>query len=281
MATERRCLAPLVAALPVVLLVALPLTAHAAAAWWEPLAFVGQRVTSVSVAPGQVTVDVGSSAYTSTDGGRSFQPADAGRHPATAPATGTAWEIHSGTVFKGPIGQPLMVDPRAPFLGDSAHLIAAPAALTGVAIAVGTDNHVWRRAPSGQWSTSFILLPAGGFSGPPRVTSVAAFTQPLSTAVYVGTTGYGVLLTENGGDDWIRADAGLPENVLGLAADASSRALYAATDEGLFVHHLQAFPAPPTYQDASLYLRWLGIAMVALLTTVAAALGLRRALPVA
>ena len=136
-----------------------------------------------------------------------------------------------------------MPDPRSPFLGDLAHLIAAPAALPGVAVAVGSDNHVWRRDASGQWATAFILLPAGGLSGIPRVTSLAAFAQPLTAAVYMGTAGYGVLLSQDGGDDWIRADPGLPENVLGLATDSSARALYAATDQGLFVHHLQALPA--------------------------------------
>ena len=45
------------------------------------------------------------------------------------------------------------------------------------------------------------------------------------------------------------------------------------------MHQLQAFPAPPAYHDASLYLRWLGIALVALLATAAAVWGLRRALP--
>jgi hypothetical protein len=138
---------------------------------------------------------------------------------------------------------------------------------------------VWRRAPSGQWATSFILLPAGGLSGPPQVTAVAAFTSPVTGAIYMGTDGYGVLLSQDGGDDWIRADPGLPENVLALAADASARALYAATDQGLFVHHLQSFPGPPVYRDTSLYVRWLGSAIVALLAIAGAVVGLRLVLP--
>jgi hypothetical protein len=52
------------------------------------------------------------------------------------------------------------------------------------------------------------------------VTALAAFTQALSTTVYLGTDGYGVLLTTDGGDDWIRADAGVPENVLSPFTDA-------------------------------------------------------------
>ena len=258
------------------LLLTVPATAHAAQPWWEPLAFAGQRVTSVMAQGEQVVVATDSTRYLSVDGGHSFtKGAAAGvlKEPAA-----TLWEIHAGTVVTGPAGMPLTADPHSPFLGESAHIIAAPAALPGVAVAVGSDNHVWRRDASGQWATSFILLPAGGLSGIPQVTSLAAFTQ-LSGAVYMGTAGYGVLISEDGGDDWIRADPGLPENVLALAADSSTRALYAATDQGLFVHHLQALPRPPVYVDANLYLRWLGIALVALLATVAAVLGLRRALP--
>jgi hypothetical protein len=271
--------ARLLAALPAVLLLATPATVHAAPPWWEPLAFAGQRVTSVGTVGADLLVTTASGLHVSTDGGRTFQDAAAAPPLIAPPQTANVWEIHSGTVFTGRSGQPPAADPHSPFLGDSAHLIAAPAALAGVAVAAGTDNHVWRRAPSGQWATSFILLPAGGLSGAPQVTALAAFTQPLSVAVYMGTDGYGVLVSEDGGDDWIRADPGLPENVLGLATDSAARALYAATDQGLYVHHLQAFPAPPVYQDASLYLRWLGIGLVALVATAAAVLGLRRVLP--
>ncbi|MDQ6846844.1 MAG: hypothetical protein M3019_04580 [Candidatus Dormibacteraeota bacterium] len=279
MATEPRRALRLLGVIPAALLLALPATAHAAEPWWEPLAFVGQRVTSVSVESGRLIVDTSTAGYMSSDGGRSFRPA-----VLKGPLDGldlpkTVWDIRDGTVVTSSPGQILAADPRAPYLGAAAHLIAAPAALPGVVVAVGTDNHVWRRAPSGQWATSFILLPAGGLSGTPQVTSLAAFTQPLSLTVYMGTDGYGVLISQDGGDDWIRADPGLPEHVLALATDSNARALYAATDQGLFVHHLQALPTPPVYHDASLYLRWLGIALVSLLATAAAVLGLRRTLP--
>ena len=280
MATERRRLAPLLAMLPVVLMLSLPATVHAATPWWEPLAFAGQRVSGVVALPGLMVVSTASGAYVSSDNGRSFRPISPGRHLALPETLGPiVWQIDHGTVLTAPAGRALAPDPHAPFLGATAHLIAAPAALPGVVVAVGSDNHVWRRSPSGQWATSFVLLPAGGLAGSPQVTSMAAFTSAVTGAVYMGTTGYGVLLTEDGGDDWIRADPGLPENVLALSADWQARALYAATDQGLFVHHLQSFPAPPVYQDASLYLRWLGIAIVALLATAAAVLGLRRVLP--
>lgn len=270
-------------ALQAPLLLAAPLGATAApapVAWWQPLAFTGQRVMAVSVSGGLLYVMTPSGVYNSANNGASFERRGPNGHVSFAPPSDgpTQWQIRNGTVLTAPAGRPLMPDPRSPFLGNSAHLIAAPAALPGVAVAVGADNHVWRRTASGRWATAFILLPAGGLSGIPRVTSVVAFTQPLSTAVYMGTAGYGVLVSQDGGDDWIRADPGLPANVLDLASDFSAHALYAATDSGLYVHHLQALPQPPTYQDAALSLRWLGIAAVALLATAGAILGLRRAL---
>jgi hypothetical protein len=279
MATEQRRLARAVAVFPVLLMLMLPATVQAAPAWWEPLAFAGERVISVAVLPGGLLAATTSGSFLSADGGRSFQSVAGGDLGAPGPASGPRWTIDRGTVLTAAAGGQFAPDPGAPFLGASAHLIAAPAALPGVVVAVGSDNHVWRRSSSGRWATSFILLPAGGLSGAPQVTSLAAFTAPITAAVYLGTGGYGVLLTEDGGDDWIRADPGLPEDVLGLATDSQARALYAATDQGLYVHHLQSFPSPPVYHDASLYLRWLGITLVALLATAGAVVGLRRALP--
>ncbi|MGH7721443.1 MAG: WD40/YVTN/BNR-like repeat-containing protein [Candidatus Dormibacteria bacterium] len=275
MATERRRVARLLAAAPALLLLGLPATVHAAQPWWQPLGFAGQRVTDVRAGPGQILVSTAAATFLSVDGGDSFQRlSPQHRVSVPAPVGVTQWQIHEGTVVTGPSGQPLATDPGAPFLGASAQLIAAPAALPGVVVAVGTDNHVWRRSPGGRWATSFILLPAGGLAGTPRVTSLAAFTAPLTGAVYMGTDGYGVLLSQDGGDDWIRAAPGLPAHVLGLAADPQTRAVYAATDGGLFVHHLQSLPAPPAYHDASLYLRWLGMGAVGLLATALAVLAL-------
>jgi len=279
MATERRRLVRLLATFPALLVLSLPATVHAATAWWEPLAFSGLRVSGVVALPGLMVVSTASGAYLSSDNGRSFQPISPGRHLAQPQTLGpVVWQIDKGTVLTAAAGHALAPDPRSPFLGTTAHLIAAPAALPGVVVAVGSDNHVWRRSPSGQWATSFVLLPAGGLSGAPQVTSVAAFTSAVTGAVYMGTNGYGVLLSEDGGDDWIRADPGLPENVLALSADSTSRALYAGTDQGLYVHHLQSFPAPPVYQDARLYLRWLGIGAVGLVATVFAVVALGVAL---
>jgi hypothetical protein len=77
----------------------------------------------------------------------------------------------------------------------------------------------------------------------------------------------------------ITADVGIGENVLSVATDSSSRSLFAATGDGLWVHRLQSLPAPPVYQDAALYVRWLGIGAVGLVATVLAILALVVALP--
>lgn len=268
------------AVLPALLLFAAPTPARASTPWWQPLAYAGMRVSAVSVAQGNLIVDTPSGRFSSTNHGGTFAAAT---NPPSPPlpvlSAGTSWDIRSGTVFTGTRTTTEHPDPGAPYLGAGAHILAAPAAAPGIVVAVGTDNHVWRRAQSGTWATVFIPLPAGGLSGAPRVTALAAFTQPLSVAVYMGVDGYGVLLTNDGGDDWIRADPGLPANVLDLATDPDAKALYAATDQGLYVHHLQSFPAPPVYADSALHLRWLGIAAVALVASILALLALRRLLP--
>lgn len=283
MATERRRpLLRTLAVLPAVVLLAAPAPARASTAWWQPLAFAGMRISAVSVAQGRLIVDTPGGRFLSTNQGGTFTATTDTPLPSLPVlSAGTTWDIRGGTVLTGagPSAAAEHPDPGAPYLGTGAHLLAAPAAVPGSVVAVGSDNHVWRRSPSGSWSTAFIPLPAGGLSGTPRVTALTAFTQPLTTAVYMGFDGYGVLLTQDGGDDWIRADPGLPENVLGLAVDPAAKALYAATDQGLYVHHLQSVPGPPVYSDSQLYLRWLGIAAVALAAAIAALLALRRLLP--
>jgi hypothetical protein len=238
------------------------------------------RVSAVSVVQGTLIVDTPSGRFASTNRGGTFT-VTSGASPQSLPvvSAGTTWDIRNGTVMTGTVTSTEHPDAGAPFLGAGAHILAAPAAASGVVVAVGTDNHVWRRAQSGTWATAFIPLPAGGLSGAPPVTSLAAFTQPLSVAVYMGVDGYGVLLSNDGGDDWIRADPGLPQSVLDLATDPAAKALYAATDHGLYVHHLQTFPKAPVYPNPEIYRDWLGIAAVALAATLMALLVLRRLLP--
>jgi hypothetical protein len=172
-----------------------------------------------------------------------------------------------------------VADPGSPGLGAGADLIASPAALPGVVVAVSTSGVVWRRGQDGDWKQALLLLPASLVQGVPRVTSVTAFTEPLSEAIYLSTAGYAVLISTDGGDDWIRAGPGLPDSVSSLSADSARHAVYAGTSDGLWVHVLQELPAPPAYQDAALVWRWLGIGAVTLLASIAALLGMLRLAP--
>ena len=146
-------------------------------------------------------------------------------------------------------------------------------------VAVGTDGVVWRRGQDGDWKQALLLLPASIVQGVPRITSITAFTTPLSDAIYLGTDGYTVLVSTDGGDDWIRAGPGLPDSVYSLSADSARKAVYAGTSDGLWEHVLQYFPAPPAYQDAALVWRWIGIGAVTLIASVAALFGMTRLVP--
>jgi hypothetical protein len=185
--------------------------------------------------------------------------------PPPAPATVTTgsrtWSISpTGRVMVTEDGRAPSPDPGSPALGSGAHLIAAPLAVPGFVVAVSTGGTVWRRDPSGGWAVSLALLPATLLTGTPAVTSIAGFhTDAVSGVVYIGTTGYGTLLTSDNGDDWVRADPGLPDDVLSLAADASGAApaIWAGTSQGLYVHRLQALPSIPNYSGGSLTGKWL------------------------
>ena len=96
--------------------------------------------------------------------------------------------------------------------------------------------------------------------------------------MYLGTDGYSVLETTDGGDDWLRGGPGLPDRVLALAADSSGRALYAGTGDGLWRHRLQPLPAPPRYPAADLRGRRVATLLVTLLAIVIGLAALRAAL---
>jgi hypothetical protein len=257
---------------------------RAALAWWSPAGLRGVAVTRVSAVGDTIMVRTGAGAtLTSPDAGKTFTPA--GGNP-TFPPTGTVvvgnevWSIDSdGVVRHAAAGGTSVPDPGAPHLGAGADLIASPAALPGVVVAVGTDGTVWRRGQDGDWKQALLLLPQDLFQGAPRITSLAAFTQPLSDAIYLGTDGYGVLISTDGGDDWIRAGAGLPDAVFSLSADSARHALDAGTSDGLWVHVLQQFPAPPAYRDAALVWRWLGIGAITLVAAALTLLGMYRLVP--
>jgi hypothetical protein len=247
--------------------------AAVASAWWTPVGLRGIALTAVAAAGDTITVRTAAGVTVrSGDGGVTFTaaapplPPDL---PGVAVSGRDTWSIDaSGHVLRSQAGGAAERDPGAPLLGRGARLIAAPAGAPGVVVAASVDGTVWRRGQDGDWKTALLLLPTGLPGRIPAVTALTAFAQPLTEAVYLGTDGYSVLVSTDGGDDWIRAGPGLPESVRGLAADAARRSVYAATSDGLWVHRVQAFPAPPVYRDAALAWRWAGIALVALLAAI-------------
>jgi hypothetical protein len=265
-------------------LAVLPTHALAATAWWTPVALRGTAVSAVSAAGTTIIIQTSDGrTLRSTDAGASFSGVSG--NPPLSPQNivrsgDDTWEIDSnGQVLHAKANAPLQRDPQTPDLGSSARLLAAPAALPGVVVAVASDNTVWRRGQDGGWTPALLLLPQGLLRGAPAITSVTAFTQPLTGSIYLSTDGYAVLISTDGGDDWIRAGPGLPDSVYGLAADADQHAVYAATSDGLWMHVLQRLPSPQTYSDAALVWRWVGIVLVSLASAGAAAFALRRLLP--
>jgi hypothetical protein len=272
-----RLTAALSAGLVVFLLGASPV--RASDAWWSPVSLQGVDVTRVSAVGDTIMVRTESGeTLVSSNSGSTFESA-----PADTAIGSQRWEISAGGtvghVANASLGSAAVPDPGSPALGAGADLIASPAALPGVVVAVGTNGVVWRRGQDGDWKQALLLLPASLVQGVPQVTSVTAFTTPLSEAIYLSTDGYAVLISTDGGDDWIRAGPGLPDSVNSLSADSARHAVYAGTPDGLWVHVLQELPAPPAYQDAALVWRWLGIGAVTLLASLAALLGMVRLAP--
>ena len=270
----RRALVATFIAVPT--LVLMPLHAGAAA-WWSPVALRGTALAAVDADGATVEVRTASgTTLRSTDSGVRFSALPGNPPLAAAPASaaGITWTIDA----RGQVRANGHPDDGAPDLGAGARLIAAPGALPGVVVAVATDGTVWRRAAAGGWQRALLLLPQSMVQGVPRVTSVSAFARPLSGTVYLGTDGYSVLNSTDGGDDWIRAGPGLPDGVFGIATDDAAKSIYAATADGLWVHTLQALPAPPAYRDAALVWRWVGIVLVTLVASLLTVLGLARVL---
>jgi hypothetical protein len=283
---RRTVIGAILGAVALSMLVAASTPVAAASAWWSPVGLSGVDITQVSAIGDTILVRTGAGAtLMSTDAGRTFTPAPDTTFPPTGTVTvgNQAWSIDSsGHVVRDAniAGRGAVLrDPDSPDLGTGADHIAAPAALPGVVVAVATDGTVWRRGQDGDWKQALWLLPQSLIQGVPAVTSVTAFTQPLSDAIYVGTNGYGVLISTDGGDDWIRAGPGLPDSVVALSADSARHAVYAGTPDGLWVHILQELPAPPAYQDAALVWRWLGIGGVTLVAAALTLLGMVRLVP--
>ena len=285
--TRRRAVAGTAMAMTLTGLMIASTPVSAASGWWNPVGLRGTAITRVVATGDTIMVRTGTGAtLTSADAGRTFTPVQGTPvfPPAGSVVIGTqAWSIDAqGLVHHNPdtaLRTNPAPDPQSPHLGAGADLIAAPAAFPGVVVAVSTDGTVYRRGQDGDWKEALLMLPRSLIQGIPRVTSVTAFTQPFSGTIYLGTDGYAVLVTTDGGDDWIRAGPGLPDSVYSLDADSARHAVYAGTSDGLWVHVLQAFPAPPAYNDAQLVWRWLGIGAVTIVAAILSLLGMLRFVP--
>jgi hypothetical protein len=123
----------------------------------------------------------------------------------------------------------------------------------GVILAVARSGLVWGLYRDG-WQAAFQLLPAGGVSGVPGIDGLVAVS---GSAAYLATSGFGTLLTPDGGYTWYRADlpgtsSALQVSTVGpvLSSDPHGYVL-AVTPRGLYRHLLQPLPTPPQYLGRS------------------------------
>ncbi|HUY09132.1 MAG TPA: hypothetical protein VMW80_06735 [Candidatus Dormibacteraeota bacterium] len=138
--------------------------------------------------------------------------------------------------------------------------------LSSGVILVGQPGGLIWRGDRDRWTRAFQVLPYGGLGGVPTVTSLAA---DGATSAYVGTDGFGTLLTPDGGYTWYRAPP--PVAAISLLATVgpvfSAKAhgyVVAVSDDRVFLHQLQALPEPPTYSPTGETEELVGTAAVTL-----------------
>lgn len=257
--------------------------------WWVPAGLRGQALSAVAVSGADIEVHTTAGGdLLSSDGGLTFAavPRDPGAvagpvASADVRSGNDEWLIRGGHVLHALSGGTPVLDPGSPDLGAGAHLLAAPVAARGTVLAVSDAGLVWRRAGDGTWGRALLLLPRT-LVGTPQITDLAAFSAspPGSSVVtvYLATDGYSVLATSDGGYSWVRDGPGLPDRVSALAAAPAQSAIFAATDDGLWVHHLRTPPSIPQYAAPDLRVRQMGIAAITVATCAAATAGLWLAL---
>ena len=179
------------------------------------------------------------------------------------------WQLRGGLAVERGRAPDTATPPRM-------EMIAGAPGAPGVAVAAG-HGEIWRRSDSGKWTRSLVLLPQSLFAAAPPITALAAFDERVSDSIYLATDGYGILITTDGGYSWVRDDLGLPDHVRALITNAKKRDLYAITNNGVWVHHLAAFPAPPVLLSGELLWHWIGILAVALASIAGGSATLRRA----
>lgn len=148
--------------------------------------------------------------------------------------------------------------------------------LSSGVILVGQPGGLIWRDDRGSWTRAFQVLPYGGVGGVPTVTTLAA---DGATSAYVGTDGFGTLLTPDGGYTWYRA----PPPVGSISLLATVGPVFAAKAHGyvvalssgrVFLHQLRALPEPPTYSPTGETAELLGTAAVTLASALLIALSL-------
>jgi hypothetical protein len=169
-------------------------------------------------------------------------------HPAAADYPFVIAES-SGEYFLRPGGK-LVPSRGSPRLGPGAKVAELA---DGVILAVARSGLVWGLYRDG-WQAAFQVLPAGGVSGVPGINGLVAVS---GSAAYLATSGFGTLLTPDGGYTWYRADlpgtsSARQVSTVGpvLSSDPHGYVL-AVTPRGLYRHLLQPLPTPPQYLGRS------------------------------
>ncbi|MDA8394548.1 MAG: hypothetical protein M0T72_04765 [Candidatus Dormibacteraeota bacterium] len=194
-----------------------------------------------------------------------------GNPVAVAPPASSAYPFviaeRSGEYLLRPGGR-LVSSRGSPQLGSGAKLAELA---DGVILAAARSGVVWGLYRNG-WQAAFQVLPAGGFSGVPSINGLVAVS---GSAAYLATSGFGTLLTPDGGYSWYRADlpgtsSALQVSTLGpvLSSDPRGNVL-AVTPAGLYRHHLQPLPTPPQYSGTAGSME---LVLTSLVTVAAAAL---------
>ncbi|MGC8473624.1 MAG: hypothetical protein ACP5PW_04360 [Candidatus Dormibacteria bacterium] len=172
---------------------------------------------------------------------------------AVAPPAGSAYPFviaeTSGEYLLRP-GGGLVASRGSPRLGPGAKVAELA---DGVVLAVARSGVVWGLYHDG-WQAAFQVLPAGGVSGVPGINALVAVS---GSAAYLATSGFGTLLTPDGGYSWYRADlpgtsTALQLSTLGPVLSQDPRGdLLAVTPGGLYRHLLQPLPTPPQYSGGT------------------------------
>jgi hypothetical protein len=138
---------------------------------------------------------------------------------------------------------------------------------SGVLLVGQTGGLIWR-GQGESWSRAFQILPYGGLGGVPTVTSLVA---DGATSAYVGTAGFGTLLTPDGGYSWYRAApaSGVISALATVGPVFSAKAhgfVVALTPGQIYLHRLQLLPEPLAYTPTAESAELVGTAAVTLAT---------------